>query len=42
MAQKADVIHLNARCKEHMRQIREFGDGLHFPGLFDRQTGLQL
>jgi hypothetical protein len=31
---KADLILLNARCKERMRKLCVFRDGLHFPGLF--------
>jgi hypothetical protein len=30
---KADLILLNARCKERMRMLCVFRDGTHFPGL---------
>jgi hypothetical protein len=30
---KADLILLNARCKERMRILRVFWHGIHFPGL---------
>jgi hypothetical protein len=33
---KADLISQNEHCKERMRKLCVFRDGIHFPGLFKR------